>query len=355
VETLNSAIVQACNERTPEGMDIAFSDIYDQVHFAQQEDETQLTSGEWSKQAKKAQWKEVIELCANAIKTQSKDLQLLVWLVRAYTRHMGLHGCYIGLNTLLVWIEQWWFTGYPKFENSDYEERIAKLAWLDKHLSHALGLVTICEDDIGPLNWFSWEQSNKATNTVDIGHAASLKERWQRVIAKSHLTLAQQRDEISRCVHVLTRIHQALEQRVNYEAINLRSTEQTLNHMLRKFKDWTGQNLSDVSKPAAERTKHSFTTANDQSPDIEAMALVQTNSVAEYNAHTPHNRSHMLAELEKIARYFRTYEPFGPTAPMLERALAWANKPVDEWLSELVSDETTRQKIEDVLGAQLHR
>jgi type VI secretion system protein ImpA len=68
---------------------------------------------------------------------------------------------------------------------------------------------------------------------------------------------------------------------------------------------------------------------------------------------SPINRSTAVLNIEQALHYFAQYEPHHPVKAMLERALVWIDKPMDTWLSELVSDEASRRKIQDVLGLKL--
>ena len=57
-----------------------------------------------------------------------------------------------------------------------------------------------------------------------------------------------------------------------------------------------------------------------------------------------------LASLAQIAAFFRRTEPHSPVAYLLERAVAWANMPLEDWLAEVVRDESTLSSIRERVG-----
>lgn len=57
-----------------------------------------------------------------------------------------------------------------------------------------------------------------------------------------------------------------------------------------------------------------------------------------------------LASLAQISAFFRRTEPHSPVAYLLERAVTWANMPLEEWLAEVVRDEGTLSSIRERVG-----
>ena len=62
------------------------------------------------------------------------------------------------------------------------------------------------------------------------------------------------------------------------------------------------------------------------------------------------NRNDAIDALREVASYFRHHEPHSPVAYLLERAVAWANMPLEEWLAEVVRDESTLSSIRERVG-----
>jgi type VI secretion system protein ImpA len=56
------------------------------------------------------------------------------------------------------------------------------------------------------------------------------------------------------------------------------------------------------------------------------------------------------AHLGEIAGFFRRTEPHSPVAYLLERAIVWADMPLEQFLAELIRDESTLSSIRERVG-----
>ena len=57
-----------------------------------------------------------------------------------------------------------------------------------------------------------------------------------------------------------------------------------------------------------------------------------------------------LRTISEIAGFFRRTEPHNPVAYLLDRAVYWANMPLEQWLAEVVRDEGTLSSIRERVG-----
>mgnify|MGYP006179427065 CR=1 FL=1 len=64
----------------------------------------------------------------------------------------------------------------------------------------------------------------------------------------------------------------------------------------------------------------------------------------------PRNRAEALRQLQMVADFFRRTEPHSPVAYLLERAVLWANMPLEQFLAELIRDEGTLSSIRERVG-----
>lgn len=65
--------------------------------------------------------------------------------------------------------------------------------------------------------------------------------------------------------------------------------------------------------------------------------------------HGVNSRSRAINQMREIARYFRDNEPSSPVPYLLDRAIKWTGMPITAWLEEMLSDESSRREIENVL------
>ena len=114
----------------PSGAYLYYAPIYDKIKEARRQDEDTGPSGVWARERKIADWNLVIKLGGEALATQSKDLQLAVWLAEAYFKKEGfplLRDSFVMLRQL---VENFWDTIYPVLEDGDAEFRATPLSWL---------------------------------------------------------------------------------------------------------------------------------------------------------------------------------------------------------------------------------
>ncbi|MNH43305.1 hypothetical protein D3C79_1051750 [compost metagenome] len=57
-----------------------------------------------------------------------------------------------------------------------------------------------------------------------------------------------------------------------------------------------------------------------------------------------------MRQLKEIAAFFRHSEPHSPVAYLLERAVTWADMPLDQWLTEIIDDEGMLGRIRERIG-----
>ena len=75
----------------PSGANLRYAPVYDKIKEARREDDD-APQGEWARERKVADWKQVIKLAGEALATKSKDLQLAAWLTEAMLRTEGFAG-----------------------------------------------------------------------------------------------------------------------------------------------------------------------------------------------------------------------------------------------------------------------
>ena len=76
------------SQEAPAGEDLRYDMVYDQIKTARYSDDA-LSQGEWQTEIKKADWKLVIYLCRETLKSRSKDLNIAAWLTEAQLYHEG--------------------------------------------------------------------------------------------------------------------------------------------------------------------------------------------------------------------------------------------------------------------------
>jgi len=127
---------------SPGGIDLSSETIYVEIEEARRgemPDPIQVEGGAHDSSLKKADYAQVIKLASEALATQSKDLQVAVWLTEALLHCEGFKGLGEGLVLLRGLLEQFWEHLYP----DDIDYRRGRLDYVGGYLEPAVKSVAL--------------------------------------------------------------------------------------------------------------------------------------------------------------------------------------------------------------------
>ena len=90
--------------------------------------------------------------------------------------------------------------------------------------------------------------------------------------------------------------------------------------------------------------------AGDETHDSSAPAGAASAPVARVGA--LQTRAQALQQLHEVAAYFRRTEPHSPVAYLAEKAARWGDLPLHAWLRQVVKDDATLARLDDLLGVE---
>ena len=122
--------------------------------YAEEED---LPQGVWKRDIKKARWDEAYDKTITAFTTQSKDLQIAVWLVHVLVKKRGFVGLQAGLQLLSQLHERFWASFYPKLSGEQTKERGDILDGFDADLPLLIRQIPLTQQPV--YSWLDWQQS----------------------------------------------------------------------------------------------------------------------------------------------------------------------------------------------------
>src|SRR3954452_23131815 len=92
-------LLRPISEESPAGQSLRYSGLYDEVREARRADE-KLEQGEWQTELRVGGFCKVIDLAVPALSTETKDLQIAVWLAEALTKIHGFVGLRDGMRLM---------------------------------------------------------------------------------------------------------------------------------------------------------------------------------------------------------------------------------------------------------------
>ena len=286
-----SFITEPCSFENATGRDLNGSVQWIELEEMQVTQKDGFAEGIWSVSAPETDWQAIEHACIELLRNETKDLQIMVWWVRARLFADGLPGLQNGLEGLLCWVGHWWAQGYPQDAQHGHAIKLGRLRWLDQQLS------SLIQTQYQP----SPADEDSANAIRRLGH------------------------------QIETRVQSSTEHAWGIFA-------KTLEKLPMRIKRESPRK-PDAPTQAAQPEDHMHSRQADAAPPE--------------GLQTPANRQNAVHSIQQALVYFEHHEPQHPVRAMLQRALTWMNKPMDQWLSELVSDEASRKKIQDVLGLTL--
>jgi type VI secretion system protein ImpA len=338
----------------PAGEDLRYSEVYDQIKEARREEDSSLPQGVWQTEPKRADWPAVSALCADALATRSKDLQLAAWLLEARFYEEGLPGVQAGLGLLRELCTRYWedlFPGGP----ADLEARLSPIHWLNEKFATRLRHVPVAL----PAN-----DGAQIYTVADWEDAVRRKDKEQNDRIKQDATGSPRRFyvDLLECVsgtgEEATRLEGVLRERCDGGEPSLGRFKERLTAAQRILTAFLAEQPGAAE--AAQLEAPEAPEASEPLPLPEALALEPEETSGDgvdAQAGLPpgarfRSRDEAYRLLGEIAEYLLRTEPHSPTPYLIRRAVAWGRMPLADVLQELVHDPGDLRAVYGLLGIE---
>lgn len=289
------ALLQPIAEARPCGDDLSFSAAFDTIAELRRADDPSLPLGEWKekgKEPKAADWAASVALCEDLLRTRSKDLRVVGWLVDGRARVQGFAGLAQGLALCTALITRYWDHLHPLPEAGDHELRIGSLGWL---LGRIAPLTRECL------------QAGTPPRRADV--AAALV--------------------------ALASLQQAVDARLGADGPGFVAAREALKAAL--------ADLPADAPPAGAAE------ADDAGAPAGTAGPACARAVA---TGAPQTRMQALQQLQQVAEYFRRTEPHSPVAYLADKAARWGAMDLHSWLRTVIKDGGALAQLEELLGVE---
>jgi type VI secretion system protein ImpA len=323
-------------------------------------------------------WRPVHDLSSKILQEESKDLEVVAYLVEALVRLYGFAGLRDGFRVCRCMAEDYWDELYPLPDHEGLTGRVAALMSLNGYENDGTLIAPILTipltggNSLGPYSHAHYEQALRTEGLTD---AAAKKRRIDRgaVTMKQFLDAVAQTPvefyvrlagEIEECRAEFEALRSALDELCGEEAPHSSNIRNALEgchdavHSVAKEKLATAHAMAGNGAgwlaPAASVASPAL---NEYSAD-EAPAM--WNGTGPYHlidedprvsvARGVPSREHALIMLQEIAEFFRRTEPHSPLAYSLEQAVRWGRTPLPKLLEELIPDPGGREHYFRLVG-----
>jgi type VI secretion system protein ImpA len=348
-------LVRPINADFPCGPALRYDPIFTEIRLAREEDDPSLPMGQWERPLKVADWALIESRCKPMLSKRSKDLQIAVWLMEAWTRQYGLDGLYRGISLVDRLVRQFWSPLHPVIDDDDADARIAPLEWLNEAYTAAvrlhMPLLKIAGRKPPTLTLADWERMI-ATELAGPGHTldkpgegAEAALTRSDVIAYAHQRLDREMTAklqvVKRCLSCLETMLAFIDMQLGAQAPNLSKFKGTLVAIERVITQLIVEKSEDDMAPAIEH-------GNEAQAGIEAVAPAAPAVVVS----AWKSRHEAYATLSALADYLSEVEPHSPTPYLLRRAVNWGRMPLPELVAEIIREEGDLNRLVNMLGLQ---
>jgi type VI secretion system protein ImpA len=334
------------SEATPCGEDMSFSAEFDAIADARRSDDPTLEQGDWVADLKSADWSSVIKQCNALLSNKSKDMRVAAWLTEASARTESFAGLAQGYRLIAQLCENYWEPLHP---NDDIEQRIGSLSWL---LSNSLRWIReLPLIDNGPqgrygMTDFETARNKRSSSEDSFGETDSRPSMETLDTARrgtSYDFYVQLTAAIPDCLSALKELERVADARLGLDGPSFTSLIDQLMSVDRLAKRFArdagvaveGAYLEEGSEGEAQQNT--------------SAAVSSGNSGFSGAAGDIAGRKQALAELRRVAEYFRRTEPHSPVAYLAERAARWGEMPLHIWLKTVVKEGTSLAQLEELL------
>lgn len=323
------------SEAAPCGEDLSFSAEFDAIQEARRADDPSLEQGEWITDLKTADWLAVSTRCLQLLQQRSKDLRLAGWWTEAQARTRGFAGLADGYRLIAGLCDGYWEQLHPAAEEDEEEQRIGNLGWVLAHSIdwlRAAPLVDAAQGRFG-LGDFEAAHAHRSGDGSDHAPAPEVLEAARRGTSHefySSLTIA-----VADCRQALATLERAVDARLQQDGPSFSAVREQLDRIhdtaLRFARD-AGVLVDGIAGSAGGSVV---------AGSIDAVAMARDGRID--------SRKEALAQLRRVAEYFRRTEPHSPVAYLADKAARWGEMPLHVWLKRVIKDDAALAQVEELL------
>lgn len=335
---------------SPCGENLRWDPLYDEIRKARREDDRDALGSDSPVQA---DWAAVLDKATGALAARSKDLMLAGFVVEALVQLYGYRGLRDGLRVVNGLLEAYWDELHPLPDEDDLEPRAAPLVWLTEadrgaRLPNRLREVAMAVGNVNGAvpSWAYWksryitprnETEDDTAYEQRRAEAEGRAKAFEQAVAATPLAYyAALKDDLTDCLAELRRLDNLLDRRMGRNAPGTAAIRQSLDectalvNRILKDKGGVPETTADSGPAAADTTTAAGGMAAGTGPI--------------------NSRDEALRRLAEVAAFFRKTEPHSPISYLVQRATAWGRMSLEELVTEIVKDQTTREQIGELLG-----
>lgn len=356
---------------SPGGQNLRYAPIYGDIKEARREDD-ELSQGAWQHERKVADSAQVIKLAAEALATQSKDLQLAAWMTEALLRKSGPEGLAEGLRVCTGLVSTFWDNLYPEIDDGDLEPRAAPLDWVANKLDVPVKSSPLCR---AGYHFYHYRDS-RALGYEDDAKTKEQKAAREKLLKEGKLApelfdkafgetpksfYLQTEKSLDSCLAAAAELGKVCGEKFGDASPSFRRLTEALTEvrhvvhgLLQKKREIEPDpvEVAPVEAPAGE-VPEGASPAGEAAPGGAAAAPAFAISIAGFAAAEPEDKRAAIANAVAAAAVLRKRNPLSPAPYLMLRGMRWGELRGSSDPAVLEAPPTEyRQQIKALAGAQ---
>ena len=322
------------------GYDLSLSKIYDDIKDARFEEDDRLSQGIWERDLKKADWNAVEKLSSDALIDQSKDLQIIAWLIESLSILDGFEGIAKGIEILTSFIESFWNFCYPRDDGnlSDNEQKFRILDWIFETIGKKSIFIPFVSYGDSQINLYNYDYAVEM-KSISIRSPNSVNEILESAKKNNIKTI----EEIQNIISVSDKNQiKNLLQNIN----NIKDAKNKLDETIVKIS--SEQNIS-VFSALLNNLEKIEKILNPVASKKETEVTEKNNSEIFQNISEINTRDKIYDEISEIAKKLATLEKHSPSHCMLDLVVSWRNKNLLEIINDLKNGNSEQHQLLKIL------
>lgn len=359
-DALYAELLAPLAQEKPHGRFLKYNHFYDAILEARREEDELLPQGVWKRDIKKSDWLHVQELCVDALRQHTKDLQIALWLGEAWMKLYGAKGFHQAMIFLAAFSETFWASMYPSLEE-EIEYRMAPFFWMDdkfaEHIKHFI-ITAGQEPGAQALTYADWEMAvhrqqvqdmaRRMNKEWDVEHDHLTKEKIQLALdLTSQSYFEEMRDHILVASQQVKNYEGWLSQHVPEHPITFKK----IRDGAQEVKNFLDKIIQGKISKGARANEQKMPTDPHRDPENEDRSEQRVPPESQNESFLPiKTRAEAYSLLAEAADYLLKTDPHSPTPYVVLRALTWQNMTLLDVLKESSRTEEDTRRIADMLG-----
>lgn len=347
-------LVSPIADAPPAGEYLRYEGTYDRIREARREDDATLSQGIYKTDLKRADWRLVESICADALSARSKDIQIAAWLTEAWLRLHGFSGCRDGLRLMTALVGEYWEHLHPQTEGGDHQERVGTFVWLNEKVSLQLKGVPVTDPqtgDLAPYSLADWESACRLEQSAERnpGALAAAEKGGQVTLARFQSSAllsptpfyAGLAAELDAAAAACLALDTALDEKLAADSPGLERFKGTLDDVRQLVGNILHGRPEVSALPAPETEQQQqrprAAEAGEPGPEI-------------WNTQPIRSRAEAYWRLTEAAEYLLRTEPHSPTPYLVKRAVEWGGLSLSELYQQIIRNEGEMHELDRLLG-----